>query len=139
MERQRIVRNMQVLAERTCRCTRWAIFDQQTEHPESGILRQRIEGDESLLNVHMSSILDIWKYVNSHVSRSFPACSCVPTSYYVYSILKNFVKRHPTLVYLANFMLKRRLAPRVRLRCVGCNFLTWFRGGCYLHFHVMLW
>ena len=40
------------------------MFDQQTEHPQASVLRQRIKGGKGFLNIHMSRLLDMLKIVN---------------------------------------------------------------------------
>ena len=59
VKRQRIMWNMQGRAQFTGRRACRTIFDQQTKHTQAGFLRQRTEGGKSLINVHMSRLLDI--------------------------------------------------------------------------------
>lgn len=64
MERQGIGRNVQTRPQRARRCAGGAVFDQQTERPQAGFLRQGIKSGEGVFCVHISIILELSNNVN---------------------------------------------------------------------------
>ena len=59
MKRQRVVRNMEGFTQRPGWYPEGTMFDHQTEHPQAGILRQRIKGGKGFINIYMSRLVDI--------------------------------------------------------------------------------
>ena len=56
-------------AERLAQCSRCGpvlpVFHQQTEHPQAGFLGQRTKSNDSIFFIHMSRLMDQWKFVKA--------------------------------------------------------------------------